>query len=321
MGRTGWLDRVRHRPTAADLAVSGPAAEVVAAFRADPGLTDLRPVTKAMTRDISGWILGHPAVRSAEDAWALRSALLGSPDLQALVEFRDDAQRRLLTEALAEGDAVPPLYLYARLDAIADGSMDDFLALLPAGSAMLFDVMAGTHRPELCERVIQRTRAFGIRAALTGLKADGSEDEVVRRLAPDVLMLDVNPPMDYRDRLPDVLRLRAEVGPHRAEIVMGGVSSAVDEWAGNVCGADHLTGPLYDNADLSALTSTREADPGDDKSAYEQAASWYPPASTRSRPCWAMPRRSRPWCGTAGTGPTPTWPTRRSCGCRPRPRS
>ena len=69
-----------------------------------------------MTRDISGWILGHPAVRTVQDAWSLRAALIVSPDLQELMLVRLDAQRCLLAQALAEDSAVPPLYLVARLD-------------------------------------------------------------------------------------------------------------------------------------------------------------------------------------------------------------
>ena len=97
MALAGWLDRVRHRPGALVLpaAADEQTARLVAAFRADPGATDLRPVTKAMTRDISGWILGHPAVRTVQDAWSLRAALIVSPDLQELMLVRLDAQRCL----------------------------------------------------------------------------------------------------------------------------------------------------------------------------------------------------------------------------------
>ena len=50
----------------------------------------------------------------------------------------------------------------------------------------------------------------------------------IRDKGPDVLTLDVAAPMDYRDRLTHVARLRAEVTPHRADIVMGSIASAVD---------------------------------------------------------------------------------------------
>lgn len=278
MARTGWLDRVRHRPGPADGGEPrGPASEVLAAFLADPESTDLRPITKAMTRDVHGWILGHPAVRTVDDAWELRAALIASPDLQRVMQVRLDAQRRLLADALAEDGELPPLFLVARLDAIRSGSLDEFLRLLPAGSVLQMDAVAATHRLELCREVFAHVRDCGVRTALTGLRADGSEDETVRSLAPDVLMLDVAAPLDYRDRLAEVVRLREEVGPHRAELVMGSVATAVDEWAGNVCGADYLTGPLYDNADLSALThGARDTGSETDRSPYEQAVCRYP---------------------------------------------
>lgn len=278
MARAKWLERVRHRPVVdAATAPAGRAAELMAAFVADPGGTDLRPVTRSMTRVVCGWILGHPAVRSAEDAWVLRSALVARPDLQELMALRMEAQRQMLTEALEEGDEVPPLYLVARLDAIIDGSIDRFLDLLPAGSVMQVDVLAARYRLDLCQAVFARLRRFEVRAALTGLQADGSEEEMVRELGPDVQMLDVAAPMDYRDRLTHVARLRAEVTPHRADIVMGSIASAVDEWAGNVCGADYLTGPLYVQEDVSALAHRpREAETDADRSPYEQAAARHP---------------------------------------------
>ena len=273
-----WLERVRHRPGPGD-ADSGPLqhAELLEAFRAAPGDTDLRPVTKAMSRDVSGWILGHPAVRTAEDARALRAALLAREDLAQLIHTRLTAQAHLLTEALTEDPDVPPLYLVASMDKILSGDLDSFLHLLPPGSAMQMDVVAATHHPELSRRAIAHLHGCGVRAALSGLLGDGTEDAIVRELAPDVLMLDVATPLDYRDRLTQVARLRAEVGRHRAELVVCGVATAVDEWAGNVCGADHLTGPLYDNADLSALaTRTLDADSDQDLTPYEQAAARHP---------------------------------------------
>jgi hypothetical protein len=280
MARTRWLDRVRHRPVPTEPeAPTSHTSELLSAFLADPGSTDLRPITKAMSRDVAGWILGHPAVRTAEDAWALRAALIASPELQRLMELRLDCQRRMLVEALAEEDEVPPLFVVARLDALLTGEHDEFLRLLPHDSVLQVDVRAAGHRIELCREIFARVRKFGIRPALTGIQADGSEDEVVRLLAPDVLMLDVAAPMDYRDRLEEVVRLREEVAPHRAAVVMGSVATVVDEWAGNVCGADYLAGPLYDNQDLSALTHGRKDSAStDDLSPYEQAASRYPAA-------------------------------------------
>ncbi|MCA0436372.1 MAG: hypothetical protein LCH98_07755 [Actinobacteria bacterium] len=278
MALAGWLDRVRHRPGALVLpaAADEQTARLVAAFRADPGATDLRPVTKAMTRDISGWILGHPAVRTVQDAWSLRAALIVSPDLQELMLVRLDAQRCLLAQALAEDSAVPPLYLVARLDTLLEGSIDGFLTLLPTGSVMQIDVTAAAHRMDLCRNAFARLRDFRVDTALTGLWADGTEEQIVQELAPDVLMLDVDAPLNYRDRLTQIGRLRAGAGPHRARIVMGSVASVVDEWAGTVCGADHLIGPLYDTEDLTALAHrVRETAAQDDKSPYEQAAAHY----------------------------------------------
>lgn len=278
MARTRWLDRVRHRPatTPADPR-SDRLATLLAAFRADPGATDLRPITKAMTRAVSGWILGHPAVRTAQDAWDLRAALIADPGLADLMHVRVEAQRRMLAEALADGDEVPPLYVVTRLDTLCDGGLDAFLTLLPAGSVLQVDVLSATRHRQLCVEAFAHVRDLGVRTALTGLRADGSEAQAVGSLAPDVLMLDVAAPLDYRDRVEEIDRLRAATDAPGAQVVMGSVSTMVDEWAATVCHADHLTGPLYDREDLSALAAaSRETAPDDDRSPYELAAARHP---------------------------------------------
>lgn len=258
MARLRWLTRLRHSASSHHMSLLHPpgtqeSTALLAAFLDAPAVMDLRPAVRSMTRDVALWFLGHPAVHTAAQARELRTELMRCPELTRVLDQRLAAFWALLQEAREDGVDLPPMSLSVGLTALADGSYDDSLRLMFPGSVVQIDAEAARHDMETALAGAANLRNLGIRVGCSALNAVPEEFEVVRRIAPDMLVLDLAEPMDYRDRLPHVLRLRAEAGAS-PDVVVGGVSGAVDEWAAVTCGATHLMGPLYDTEELSVLT-------------------------------------------------------------------
>ncbi|WP_040322267.1 hypothetical protein [Austwickia chelonae] len=331
MARLRWLERVRHPP----IKEHGPAAytlpsrsleELVEEFREHPTASDLRPVVRAMSRDVVAWLIGHPAACSAQETRLLRGEILTSADLHPLFQARMSHLAQVIEHACATGHEIPALTFNLPLQATAEGFYDDILRILPTGSFLRFDIGYPDFDLDVARAAVQRVRDRQVRVGLSGLSAlaeDGpaeearagddfpeggepgtdprrdlvvpvdpvgslpgvvlpeelSEEEVVRELAPDVLVYDSASPLEYRDRMPRLLRLRAAAG--RPQVLVSGVSTAVDEWAAITCGANWLSGPFYERESLSGLDhlsdrpELRRADEG--LSAYEVAAKQYAP--------------------------------------------
>ena len=288
MVRLSWLRRA-HRvvPDLAgvdlidDHADRDVAAQLLAAFRADPAAFDLRPVVRAMTRDVVGHLLGHPAVRTAHDGVLLRQALLQAPDLHELLT----ARLRGLTVFVAgfgAADAAIPLSTAVDVRPLLAGAYDDMLRRLPPGSAVQLDTLTAIRHPQVAHDAAELVRRLGLRVALSGICADGTEEDVVRRLRPDSLYLDLVSPMDYRDRMTQVLRLRAEAREAREakpHVLCAGVPSTGYEWAAVACGATPVAGPLYESRqpeDVPGAWAAGATTPGsvlEHRSPYELATS------------------------------------------------
>ncbi|WP_116112220.1 hypothetical protein [Austwickia chelonae] len=331
MARLRWLERVRHPP----VKHAGPAAytlpsrspeELIEEFRKNPTASDLRPIVRAMSRDVVAWLIGHPAACSAQETRLFRAEILTSPELEPLFEARMRHLAQVISQASTTGHEIPALTFNLPLRPTTEGFYDDILDVMPTGSFVRFDIGYPDFDLTTAHAAVQRLRDRQIRVSLSGLSAlveDGmtdeagggetfpeghdagaesrrdlvvpadqvgavpelalteslSEEEIVRELAPDVLVYDSATPLEYRDRMPQLLRLRAAAG--RPQVLVSGVSTAVDEWAAITCGANWLSGPFYERESMSGLDQLadrpelRRAD--EELSAYEVAAKLYTP--------------------------------------------
>lgn len=238
-----------------------------------------------MTRDVVSWMVGHPAVVTALDAILLRDALQVAPDQPQLLETRLRSLFSILLDEVTEGADVPPFALTLPFSALLEGTYDEFLRLLPTGSLVRIDARSVRTHLDAAGGLTDHLHELGVLSGLSGLSADGTEDDLVRLVRPDTLVFDRRPPLDYRDRMTRVLRLRAEPGPARSrrEVVVCGVTTAVEEWAAVTCGASLLAGPLYDAVDLVEVATHGRVQPkvfrgqGEPEgSVFEMAAARYP---------------------------------------------
>ncbi|WP_219106518.1 hypothetical protein [Austwickia sp. TVS 96-490-7B] len=257
-----------------------------ASLRTAAAELDFRPVFRTMTRDRSALIASHPAGADAARARALRIALLDSPDLVSLDGMRAAGVAMALRAAPTPIDT--PVLVPVTVQAALTDTVQEAFAALPAGSGMILEHQDVTADPRSAQRAVIDLRVKGVSLiAISGLTAAPAtmhpvvahaERRAVELIRPDILLLDVDKPLDYSERRESVSALVAAVRGARPWVVADSVGSAVDEWAAVSAGATHVAGPFVTATSQVAdhPTTSVEVDSAT-RTPFEVIAAAYPP--------------------------------------------